>query len=309
MAKNILITGASGLIGRQLIPALQAQGHTISILSRRQINIKDVNVFLWDVYNQTIDANALKGIDTVINLAGEGIADKRWTDKRKQEIIDSRVMSAQLLYKTIQETKASVTTFISASAVGFYGDRGDEVLTEKSDSGTDFLSTCCVQWENAANEGIGLGIRVVKIRIGLILSKEGGALQAMEKPIKFFAGAPLSTGKQWMPWIHLDDIIKIFSKAVEDTKMAGAYNACAPFPVTNKLLTKTIGQKLSRPVWPVHVPKFVLKAILGEMSVLPLMSSNTMVQKLLDTGYKFVYVNLDEALDSIYTPTHQDESK
>jgi uncharacterized protein (TIGR01777 family) len=300
MVKNILITGASGLIGKQLIPALQAQGHTISILSRRQINIKDVKVFLWDVYNQTIDVDALEGIDTVVNLAGEGIADKKWTDNRKQEIIDSRVMSAQLLYKTIQEMKAPVTTFISASAVGFYGDRGDEVLTEKSDSGTDFLSQCCVQWENAANQGIELGIRVVKIRIGLILSKEGGALQAMEKPVKFFVGAPLGSGKQWMPWIHLDDIVKIFTKAVEDIQMVGAYNACAPFPVTNKLLTKTIAQKLNRPVWPVHVPKFALKAILGEMSILPLMSSNTIVQKLLDTGYKFAYVNLDDALDSIY---------
>jgi uncharacterized protein (TIGR01777 family) len=300
MVKNILITGASGLIGKQLIPALQAQGHTISILSRRQINIKDAKVFLWDVYNQTIDADALKGIDTVINLAGEGIADKKWTDKRKQEIIDSRVMSAQLLYKTIQETKAPVTTFISASAVGFYGDRGDEVLTEKSDSGTDFLAQCCVQWENAADIGVQLGIRVVKIRIGLILSKEGGALQAMEKPVKFFVGAPLGSGKQWMPWIHLDDIVKIFTKTVEDIQMVGAYNASAPFPVTNKLLTKTIAQKLNRPVWPIHVPKFALKAILGEMSILPLMSSNTIVQKLLDTGYKFTYVNLDDALVSIY---------
>jgi len=301
MSKNILITGASGLIGKKLIPALQAQGHTISILSRRQISIKDANVFLWDVYSQTIDKNALKGIDTVINLAGEGIADKKWTDKRKQEIIDSRVMSAQLLYKTIQDTKTPVTTFISASAVGFYGDRGDEVLTEKSDSGTDFLSKCCVQWENAAIQGIELGIRVVKIRIGLILSKEGGALQAMEKPIKFFVGAPLGSGKQWMPWIHLNDIINIFTKAVEDIKMVGAYNACAPFPVTNELFTKTIAKKLNRPVWPVHVPKFALKAILGEMSILPLMSSNTMVQKLLDTGYKFKYNYLDDALNSIYS--------
>ncbi|MFD0939778.1 TIGR01777 family oxidoreductase [Pedobacter boryungensis] len=301
MAKNILITGASGLIGKKLIPALQAQGHKISILSRRQISIKDVNVFLWDVYNQTIDPDALKRIDTVINLAGEGIADKKWTNKRKQEIIDSRVMSAQLLYKTIQETKAPVSTFISASAVGFYGDRGDEVLTEKSDSGNDFLSQCCVKWEDAANQGKKLGIRVVKIRIGLILSKDGGVLKAMEKPIKFFFGAPLGSGKQWMPWIHLNDIIKIFTKAVEDSQMVGAYNACAPFPVTNKSFTKTIAKKLNRPVWPVHVPKFVLNTILGEMSILPLMSSNTMVQKLLDTGYKFDYVHLDDALNSIYT--------
>ena len=301
MAKNILITGATGLVGKQLIPELQRRGNNVVVLSRKQTTIKDVKVFIWDVYNQTIDANALNGIDTIINLAGEGIADEKWTEERKKKIIDSRVLSAQLLYKTIIETKAAVTTFISASAVGFYGDRGDEILTETSAPGEGFLSDCCIAWENAANQGIDLGIRVVKIRIGLILSKEGGALAAMEKPIKYFVGAALGSGKQWMPWIHLDNIVGIFSTAVEDVNMSGPYNASSPFPVTNKLLTKTIAQKLNRPVWPFNVPKFALKTLLGEMSILPLMSNNTMVQKLLDTGYKFVYVNLDDALTSIYT--------
>ena len=300
MAKNILLTGATGLVGKQLIPALQAKGYKISILSRNQITINNVEVYLWDVYKQTIDSNALKGIDTIIHLAGEGIADKKWTEERKKQIIDSRVLSAQLLFKTIKETKAPVTSFVSASAVGFYGDRGNEILTETSEPGNDFLSDCCVKWENAATEGVELGIRVVKIRIGLILSKDGGALKAMETPIKYFAGAPLGSGKQWMPWIHLDDIVKIFTQAVEDEKMTGAYNASAPFPATNKLLTKAIAGKLNRPVWPIHVPKFVLNAVLGEMSILPLMSNNTIANKLLDTGYKYTYVNLDDALNSIY---------
>ncbi|TKC13214.1 TIGR01777 family protein [Pedobacter polaris] len=300
MSKKILITGATGLVGRKLISALQALGHEIAILTRKQIAIDGVKVYLWDVYNQTMDVNALNGIDTVIHLAGEGIADKKWTDKRKKQIIDSRVLSAKLLYKTIQETKTQVKSFISASAVGYYGDRGDEILTENSNSGTGFLSECCMKWEDAANEGLVLGIRVVKIRIGLVLSKNDGALAAMAKPIKFFVGAPLGSGKQWMPWIHIDDIIQIFIKAVEDKEMAGAYNASAPFPVTNKLLTYRIAQRLNRPVWPIHVPKFALKSLMGEMCILPLMSNNTMVQKLLNTGYKFSYVNLDEALDSIY---------
>jgi uncharacterized protein (TIGR01777 family) len=300
MSKNILITGATGLVGRKLIPALQAKGHQISILSRKQAHIKDVKVYLWDVYKQTIDENALTGIDTIIHLAGEGIADQKWTTKRKKEIVDSRVKSCELLYRTILATKAPVSTFVSASAVGFYGDRGEEVLTETSAPGDGFLADCCMEWENAATAGLDLGIRVVKIRVGIVLSKEDGALAAMEKPIRFFVGAPLGTGKQWMPWIHLDDIVKIFVTAVEDPNMAGPYNACAPYPVTNKLLTQSMAKKLHRPVWPVTVPQFVLKTIMGEMGILPLMSSNTSSQKLLDAGYRFEYVDLDKALEDIY---------
>ncbi|SFH35329.1 TIGR01777 family oxidoreductase [Pedobacter insulae] len=296
MRKKILITGATGLVGKQLVTFLQMRGHEVSILSTRQITIPGVKVFTWDVEKQTIAAGALNGIDTIIHLAGEGIAGKKWTAERKRQIIDSRVNSAKLLYDTIKATDAQVKTFVSASAVGYYGDRGEEILAEDSEPGKGFLADCCVQWEGAADEGLALGIRVVKIRIGLILSKDGGALAAMAKPIKWFVGAPLGSGKQWMPWIHLDDIVRLFTKAVESKAMVGAYNAAAPFPVTNKLLTKRIAWHLNRPVWPVHVPKAALKLMLGEMSILPLMSSNTVVQKVLDTGYLFKYVDLDEAL-------------
>lgn len=301
MAKQILITGATGMVGKQLIPVLQALGYQISILTRKPTEIKNVKVYLWNVTKQTIDQNSLKGIDTIIHLAGEGIGDKKWTEERKKQIIASRVLSAKLLYQTIKETKAPIKTFISASAVGIYGDRREEVLAEKSANGTGFLSECCIKWEAAADEGTALGIRVVKIRIGLILSKNGGALAAMEKPIKYFAGAPLGNGKQWMPWIHLDDIVGIFTKAVADEQMNGAYNACSPIPVTNKLFTKQLALQLHRPVWPINVPKFALHALLGEMSILPLMSNNTTAQKILDAGYLFKYVNIDEALADIYS--------
>lgn len=304
MPQKILITGATGLVGSKLIPALQQLGHEINILSRKDNQIKSVKTYLWDVYAQTIDKDCLIGVHTIIHLAGEGIADKRWTAERKQQIIDSRVLSTQLLYQTIKETNSPIKSFVSASAVGFYGDRGDEILTEDSASGTGFLAECCMKWENAVDEGLSMNIRVAKIRIGLILSKEGGALAAMEKPIQFFVGAPLGSGKQWMPWIHLDDILCIFIKAVEDDEMIGAYNACAPFPVTNKFLTKSIAKQLNRPVWPLKVPKFALNALLGEMSILPLMSNNTLSKKILNTGYKFAYTNLDDALAAIYTPNH-----
>ena len=300
MPKNILITGATGLVGKQLLAFLQKQGHAISVLSRKKNTIPEVAVFTWDVEKQTIDANAFKGIDTIIHLAGEGIADKKWTAKRKVQIIDSRVKSAQLLYRTIKETNAPIKTFISASAVGYYGDRRDEFLWEDSGPGSDFLANCCVKWEDAADAGLEMGIRVVKLRIGLILSKKDGALAAIAKPIKFFVGAPLGSGRQWMPWIHLDDVVGIFAKAVEDHAMIGIYNTAAPYPVTNKLLTKRIAWHLSRPVWPIHVPKAVIRAILGESSILALMSSNTAAQKILDAGYKFNYLDLDEALKDIY---------
>ncbi|MGF1923828.1 MAG: DUF1731 domain-containing protein, partial [Bacteroidia bacterium] len=183
---------------------------------------------------------------------------------------------------------------------GYYGSRGDEFLWENSAPGKGFLAECCIKWEAAADEGLEMGMRVVKVRVGLILSEKDGALAAIAKPIKLFVGAPLGSGRQWMPWIHLDDIVGIFTKAVVDENMTGAYNATAPYPVTNKLLTKRIAWHLSRPVWPIHVPKAVLNLALGESSILALMSSNTAAQKILDAGYKFKYLDLDEALTDIY---------
>jgi uncharacterized protein len=300
MTRNILIAGATGLVGNRLIEALKSHGHQVAILSRRPVHIQHVKVFLWDIDRQTIDQNALEHIDTIINLTGEGIADKKWTAERKQKIIDSRIKSAELLYKAVAQTNAKVHTYISASAVGLYGDRGDEILEEESAPGQGFLADCCIKWENAADKGLTLGIRVVKIRIGIVLSKEGGALAAIEKPIKYFVGAPLGSGKQWIPWIHLDDIAGIFRKAVEDTEMAGAYHAVAPSIVTNKTLTQTLAKVLHRPVWPFSVPKSVLKILLGEQYILPLMSTNASAQKILDTGYSFKYLNLEEALRAIY---------
>lgn len=303
MAKNILIAGATGLVGEQLISKLLIDGYQVSILSRKP-NKEGVNpqvkVYLWDVYQQIIDYNALNGIDTIINLTGEGIADKPWTEERKQQIIDSRVKAAALIFSAIKETNANIESYISASAVGIYGDRGDEILEEDSLPGTGFMPQCCLEWEKAADQGIALGIRVVKIRIGIVLSKKGGALATMEKPVKYFAGTALGSGQQWMPWIHLDDLVNLFVKAVEDQNMFDAYNASAPSPVTNKTFTKKLGKILHRPTWPFNVPKFVLRALLGEMSILPLISTNTSAQKILNTGFQFRYLNLEDALKAIY---------
>ena len=302
MNKHILITRATGVIGKKLVRSLQEKGHRVSVLSRKARAIENVKVYLWDVYKQEIDIDCLTGIDTIIHLAGENVAGKRWTDERKQELIDSRVLSTQLLYKLIKSQSTSVQTFISASAVGYYGDGGDEILTEESPGGTGFLAECCIKWEQAVDEGITLNLRVVKCRIGFVLARNEGALSELDKPIRFFAGSGLGSGKQWVPWIHIDDLVAAFVSAVEKDLLKGPYNLCAPFPVSNLSLTKAIAKQLNRPVWPINVPKSFLKLILGEMSSVALISNNTSAQKILDTGFSFKYLQLEDALTDIYHP-------
>lgn len=301
MKKHILLTGATGMLGKNLITSLLNKGYQVSILSRKAQKIKDINVFIWDVNEQTIDRSCLNGVDTIIHLAGENVSKEKWTKKRKKEIIDSRVQSAALLFKTLKGNKNQVTTFISAAAVGYYGDRIDEVLTEESPAGTDFLAECCVKWEKSADQFEALGIRVVKIRTGVVLAKDDGALPAMATPIKFFTGTPLGSGKQWVPWIHHYDMTQIYIHMLEDSTISGPYNACAPFPVTNKTMTKAIAKELKRPVWPFNVPEKVMKMILGEMSVIVLNSINTSAEKLASTGFMFKHTTLEAALSDIYS--------
>ena len=300
MKQQILITGATGMIGKKLISKLLEDGHSVSILSRKFRRIKNVAVYLWDVYKREIDANCLKGIDTIIHLAGEGIADAKWTKERKQKIIDSRILSTNLLYKAIKDQNSKVKNFISSSAVGYYGDRQDEILTEESGPGKGFLAECCELWEQAVDDGKAFDFRIVKIRTGVVLGKGGGALPVMEKPIRLFAGAALGTGKQWIPWIHIDDIVNIYLAAVEDNNYNGVYNGCAPYPVTNETLTKAIAKKLHRPVWPVNVPEKVLNMFLGQMSSVVTTSNNTSAQKLLNEDYNFKFTHLEDALNDIY---------
>jgi uncharacterized protein (TIGR01777 family) len=299
--KNILVTGATGLIGSRIVRNLQQRGHVIKILTRDPSRVKNAEAFYWDIEAGEIDQNCLDGIDTIIHLAGAGIADKRWTKKRKQEIVDSRVKSTRLLFNTIEKTGAKVETIISASGAGYYGNRGDEILTEESSNGTGFLAECCKQWEDAIDEGHKFCDRIIKLRIGIVLTRHGGALVELEKPVSLFAGAALGSGKQWIPWIHLYDMISIFEKVVEDPRYNGVYNTSSPFPVTNSEFTRAMAKKLFRPVWPVNVPEFVLKALLGEMSEVVLISDRNSAQKLLDTGFQFRYPALTDALTEIYS--------
>jgi len=300
MNKHILMTGATGMIGSKLIRALQKKGYTVAVLSRKPVVIENVKVFLWNVYEQEIDPACLEGVNTIIHLAGENVAGGKWSPARKKKLIDSRVLSAKLLYQLIKEQRKDIHAFISASAVGYYGDGGDQILTEESPAGTGFLAECCRQWEAAVDEGAALGLRIVKCRIGFVLARNEGALPALDKPIRFFVGAGLGSGKQWVPWIHVDDVVEAFLSAVENDQWTGPYNICAPFPVSNLSLSKAIAKKLHRPVWPVNVPEGVLKLILGEMSSVALISNNTSAQKILDTGFKFKFLQLENALTDIY---------
>jgi uncharacterized protein (TIGR01777 family) len=300
MDQHILLTGATGMLGKELIKSLLETGYKVSILSRKSVSIPDVKVFLWDVDKREIDKHCMEGVDTIIHLAGENIAKEKWTEERKKVIIDSRVGSAGLLFDTLSAGVNQVKNFISAAAVGYYGNRGDEILTEESPAGNDFMAECCIQWELAADRFKKLDLRVVKIRTGVVLSKDDGALPQMSVPIKSFVGAPLGTGKQWVPWIHHGDMTQIYLHALKDDSMQGTYNACAPFPVTNKTFTKALAKELHRPVWPFSVPELVMKTILGEMSAVVLNSTNTSAQKLLSTGFIFSYTQLEDALSNIY---------
>lgn len=300
MEQHILITGATGMLGKDLITSLLQRGYKVSILSRKPQKIKGVTVYIWDVYKQQIDKKCLNGIDSIIHLAGENISTEKWSDTRKKKITDSRVLSTELLYKAIAENKNQIKDFISSSAVGYYGNRGEEILSEDNAPGDNFIADCCVAWEGAVDKGKAMGLRIVKIRTGVVLSKDEGALPAMATPIKWFAGAPLGSGNQWIPWIHHKDMTQIYIHALEKRSLNGAYNACAPFPVTNATLTKAIAKKNHRPIWPFNVPAAVLKLILGEMSEIVLSSTNTSAQRLLDTNFIFKYTLLDNALSDIY---------
>lgn len=300
MKNHVLITGATGMIGKALIKALLSRNNQVSILSTHPKAIPNVQVFKWDVTKKYIEAACFADIDTIIHLAGENIAKGKWTEKRKKEIIDSRVLSTELLLNSLKKTDHQVKTFISASAVGFYGDRADETLTENSAQGSGFLAECCARWEDEVQLATDLGLRTVKLRTGFIIAKAEGGLPEMAKPIQWFVGAPLGTGKQWVPWIHMDDIVGIYLHAIENP-IAGTFNACAPNPVNNKTLTKALGKFLGRPIWPIAVPAKLIELLMGEMSVIALMSTKTSVQKIIDTGYKFRFTELNEALSDIYT--------
>lgn len=297
--KKILIAGGSGLIGKMLAEHFSSHGYSVNVLSRQEGQKK--NVFFWNPEKEIMDDGALRDVSVIINLGGASLAEGSWTSKRKQKIISSRIQSTDFLFHKLKTAKHSVRTFISASAVGYYGSRGDEWIDETFSSGNDFLSTCCRYWEEAALKISSLGIRTAIFRIGIVLSKKGGALPLIAMPVKLFAGAPLGSGKQFISWIHHADLCSMFLKAAEDKALNGIYNAVSPEPLTNREFTKILSQVLHRPFFLPAVPAMLLKLILGEKAITVTGGQRVSCKKILNAGFAFQFPSLPNALANIYS--------
>ena len=293
---RILISGSTGLIGSAFIRAASAANHTcIPLVRKRGVG---ASVY-WDPESGTIDSTALQEIDAVVHLAGESIAARRWTVAQKDRILNSRIRSTNLLASTIKGMNPRPRVMISASAIGYYGDRGGERLTEGSSHGSDFLSHVCVEWERAAMSAAVPGVRVVLLRTGIVLAKDGGALAKMVTPFKFGVGGRIGPGTQYMSWIDLEDEVQVILYCLQNESIQGPVNCAAPSAVTNAEFTKTLGRALSRPaLFP--LPAFAARAMLGEMADALLLSSQRVEPaKLLASGYVFRHTNLEETLRRI----------
>lgn len=297
---TILISGGTGLVGQHLSVKLKEKGYRVAVLSRTSNKDIDIPAFAWDIEKNQIDREAIETADCIIHLAGAAIAEKRWTAKRKQLIIDSRVKSGQLIFDNVKENKNKLKIFISASAIGYYGAiTSDKVFTETDPPANDFLGETCKQWEQSADKFEELGIRTVKIRTGVVLSKQGGALEKMITTVKMGIGSALGSGKQYMPWIHIDDLCGIYIKAIEDSQMKGVYNAVAPDHKTNMDYVKILARKLKKTLWLPNVPSIALKIIFGSMSAIILKGSRVSSEKIRAAGYNFLFPDLESALTDL----------
>lgn len=281
-------------MGTQLSEQLTKDGHQVSHLSRT-VGGSNYPTFKWDLGKGFIDEEAFAGLDHIIHLAGAGVADERWTEKRKKLILDSRVDSVRLLYDYVSKLDVKLKSFVSASAIGIYGgDTGDVLLKEDSPYGNDFLAEVVKSWE-AETDTFNKLTKVAKVRIGIVLSEKGGALPQILRQIKLYAGAPLGSGEQYLSWIHINDLCAIFTHVVSNN-LEGVYNATAPNPVTNEVMTKAIAKTVSKPLFLPNVPAFVMKLMLGEMAQIVLGGNNVSDEKIIKTGFRFEYDQLQDAL-------------
>jgi hypothetical protein len=297
---RILIAGSSGLIGAALSKALQAQGHTLARLVRRSADNSKREVY-WDPERGSVDKAPLVDIapEVVINLAGESIAQGRWTERKKVAIRDSRVNGTRILSEAIASLESKPKVFLCASAVGYYGDRGDEVLLENSGSGNNFLASVCQEWESATEPARKAGIRVVNIRTGVVLSKKGGALKKMLLPFKLGAGGVIGNGRQYLSWITLEDLVQTYLFAMQHPEISGPMNAVAPHPVTNKQFTKALGKALFRPTL-LPLPASTARLIFGEMAEELLLASARVQPGILEgAGFQFQQSEILPALRSV----------
>jgi hypothetical protein len=290
---RIAVAGSSGLVGGHLVASLQSAEHDVVRLVRRAPSENEIE---WQPADGQLDAAQLDGIDAIVNLSGENIAQGRWTAAKKQRIRDSRIQTTELLAKTLASMPQPPSVFVNASAIGFYGDRGDEELTETSAAADDFLADTCQQWEAATAPAEQAGVRVVKLRIGVVLSPEGGALKKMLLPFKLCAGGRVGSGKQFWSWISIVDLIGVIQHVLAADELAGPVNAVSPQPATNLEFTKALGRVLRRPtIFP--MPAFVAKMLLGEMAeALLLASTRVLPARLQESNFEYQHTNLESAL-------------
>lgn len=295
---KVLITGATGLVGSELVSLLLKNGIPINYLTTSEDKIQKesrYNGYYWNPENGNIDEHCLNEVDVIVHLAGAPVS-KRWTASYKQEILESRVLSTNILFNLLKNTENNVKQFISASAIGIYPDSADKVYSEE-DNGVDdsFLGQVVKRWEEAVDQIARLGIKVAKVRTGIVLSGKGGALMEMARPVRFGLGAPLGNGKQMQSWIHVYDLVNIYYFIIQNS-LEGVYNAVAPHPVTNRTLMKTIAQVLHKPFFMPNVPEFLLDAALGEMHQILVSSQNISAKKLINAGYQFRCLSLEKAI-------------
>ncbi len=297
---TILITGGSGLIGSALVPMLLEAGHDVRIIGRSVARRSNVPGFKWDIGKMTMDEAALDGVTHIIHLAGAGIADERWTDKRKQEILESRVMPMKLLADTLKRRGQRLEAFITASGIGYYGAvTTDIIYKEEHDPANDFLGKTCQLWEEAVCLFDDIADREVRLRTGIVLDPKGGALAKLMLPARFGLAASLGSGEQWMPWIHIEDMCRIYKLVVEDDTVAGAFNAVAPHHATQQQMLAAISKAMGKPFFLPGVPKVLTRIAMGDMALMLTEGSRVSSEKLKNTGFVFRYPVLDVALESL----------
>ena len=297
---RLVVAGGTGFIGCALRARLREKSHALTILTRTQSSraqATNEEWITWEPLAGKAPVAAVDGTDGIINLAGEPIVGKRWTASQKEKLRASRIATTRALVDAVAEAKVKPKFLINGSAVGYYGPHGDETVSEETRPGSDFLSRLCVEWETEANKATQHDLRVVLLRTGIVLGRGGGALAKMVPPFKFFAGGPLGSGKQWMPWIHMEDEVGLILFALENRSATGPFNATAPKPVTMREFCATLGKVLGRPSW-APVPAFALKALLGEMADMLLTGQRAVPERAQKLGYKFRYPSLSEALQA-----------
>lgn len=308
--QTVLISGGTGMVGRQLTKHLLKKGCQVIILTRKIPFPKDahpnISYALWNVGDQTIDSEAVQKATCLIHLAGAGVVEKKWTEAYKDEIANSRTQSSALIIKALSNHTHSIKTIVSASAIGWYGEDPSpnaKGFVEIDPAATGFLGETCKKWEESIEPVEKLGIRLVKLRIGIVLSNDGGALAEFKKPLQFGVAGILGTGSQMVSWIHIDDLCRLFIEGIEKEQLAGSYNAVAPQPVSNKKLTIELAHQIKGKFYiPLHVPKFILKIMMGERSIEILKSTTVDCEKIKKTGFTFLYPSIEAALHQLAHP-------